>query len=634
MPGWKYDSRLGTMVPKTKKGLEFSKVVGGLKVIDNDLRTSFIILRSNDEIGYMQGVVATRGVKIYDHNKAMRIAEMVKRVMPTSKYTDFRKFCKGVSENVMSDDDYALLEKLVNGYKNNSLNEAVNEVSYSMSVENPQHSDMKSIGATEYKGVNGLIKSLPSALIAFAFCPPLAIIKLFGAIRTRTEKRWLKTMFNTNTWADFVAVPSEKKEALKKKMRDDLAKKTQYYYSELANGEIIKVPACSTIEARDMILAIERKEIEERYKKYNSGYCHVEQGAAERGIFINDSDDPTFYSNLCIGDPDNECKMWCIKFSDGQASYAFGPEGQRDQIMKDAVKSKEAITECYKRVVLKAHEGDDNAKDKIMKHLGIGKTPKGDIEGLEYVDELFATPTVDDMIEIKNISMYSPITEANEKDFSDPVTTPIQWKSKQYPQYYLPIGETGDKNNPYMIEFRLPASKDNEVSIILKSVLNGLSDYIQKENNTFKALKMDKSLEYVTVKYDINNTMFNIICIDNKIIEANGNVKIDNNIASKYSNCLVYSDIKGIIRTIEECFRNAYSDSNLEKGLRNEYNSNYSKTAVSKSELNKNITTINWEDCWNKVLNELKIGQIIKGQLVKTNGNENIRQEVEIKLAA
>ncbi len=636
MPGWEFDRRTGTMIPKKATGLEFYNVNGGLKVIDNDLGTSFIILRSNDSIGYAQGIAGTRGVKLYDYNKAQRIAERVKRCLPTSQYTDYRKFCRGVRENQMSDEDKALLETLVNGYKGNSLNEALNELDYSTGVLNPKNSDFQTRGATDYHGVSGLIKSLPSMIISFIICPPLAMIKLLGAVRIRTEKRWLKTMFNTNTWEDFIAMPNEKKEELKKKMKDKLAEKTQYYYSELANGEIIKVPACSKLEARDMILAIEREDIEKRYAKYNNAYSSIDGNEVEPHIYDATSETPSFYSNLCQGDEKNKVKMWVVKFNDGQACYAFGLDGQRDQIMKEAEESKKAIIDYYKNVVLKSRDGDDNDKNKKMKHLGIGKGKDGEMSGdYDEIDELFTPPKVDDMIEIKNISMYSPITTANEKDFGEPTTSVLSWNPKQYPQYILNFGETEDSKNPAMMQIKVPASKDDELSeIILKSIINGLSDFIQQESNTITTVTNNQNINWVIERYEVNNSTFNIVCIDNRQKDASGNVTsgIDRNV--NYPNCIMYSEINNILRTVEESFRNAFSDANLERGVRNEYNTNYINGKVLKEEIKKEDTTINWNECWKKLLEEIKPNYTVKGEVVKQSGGDKIRQDVSIKIAA
>ena len=86
------DNRTGLMRPKAPAPLEFQNLVGGLKVIDNILHTSFIILKRTDEIGYAQGIVSAKGPNVFDTRTARIIADKVRRIMPRSKYKDFRMF--------------------------------------------------------------------------------------------------------------------------------------------------------------------------------------------------------------------------------------------------------------------------------------------------------------------------------------------------------------------------------------------------------------------------------------------------------------------------------------------------------------------------------------------------------------
>ena len=89
---------------------------------------------------------------------------------------------------------------------------------------------------------------------------------------------------------------------LKEKVKKAQQQKIQYYYSTLANGEILKVPAVNTIEAKDMILAISRKDIEPRYANYDNGYCHIEDNVVERGLVDNKTG--FFESNLSTNSGD------------------------------------------------------------------------------------------------------------------------------------------------------------------------------------------------------------------------------------------------------------------------------------------------------------------------------------------
>ena len=450
------DNRTGLMRPKAPAPLEFQNLVGGLKVIDNILHTSFIILKRTDEIGYAQGIVSAKGPNVFDTRTARIIADKVRRIMPRSKYKDFRMFLRGYKQplETLEKEDEEILEHLVNQY-DNTLNERLG-----IGVDTIEYSDKRTKGV-DMKGIKGALQALPSAIIPFLICPPMALISLLGAVHNRLTERYLKSKMNSKVWLDYIAMskPSDLKEKVKKAQQQ----KIQYYYSTLANGEILKVPAVNTIEAKDMILAISRKDIEPRYANYDNGYCHIEDNVVERGLVDNKTG--FFESNLSTNSGD-KVKMWCVKFSDGQACYAFGNDGQRDEIMEKAVESRKAVIDYYKSVVLKGEKpdkngkhGTDNWKDTKMKHGGIGH--EGDDEEYEM---LFTVPHVDDMIEITNRNMYFPITRDNDRDFSTPQTGALSWQPRKNPAFRIPIGEIGYNQD---IIFNIPAMNEEECGMLL-----------------------------------------------------------------------------------------------------------------------------------------------------------------------
>ena len=52
-----------------------------------------------------------------------------------------------------------------------------------------------------------------------------------------------------------------------------------------------------------------------------------------------------------------------------------------------------------------------------------------------------------------------------------------------------------------------------------------------------------------------------------------------------------------------------------------------------KEEFNKDNCEINWKDCWENVLEEIKPNSKVTGELVKQTGGEKIRQNVEILIS-
>ena len=620
MPKFEFNPRTGQMEIKKPTGIEFFKVGGGLKVTDHDLPASFIILRDTDEIGYANGRAAM-SVKIFDIRKSRMIADRVKRIMPNSKYTNYTYFCKGVKtlESLMSEEDTNLLEALLEEYGETAINESVSNITdnilnegYGPSVRDPKWSDNKTRGAVDVgpnkkrlRGLGGFVKTLPSMAISFVICPPLACIQLLGAVRHRMEKKWLGKLFNTKTWLDFIATPSEKQEELKQKMKDAFAEKTQYYYTTLANGEILKVPAINTLEAKDMILAITRKELIPRYKELDSDKSHILKEVTNNGQVSREPGISAGQGNRIadtITYSDRDCKMWAVKFSDGQCCYMFGPEGQRDEIKEKAQESKKGVIDYYKKIKLKGKDGDDNEDSKTLKHKGIGTDTK---DGTEFLDEMFVYPTVDDMYEIKNTGMYEMITEDNEKDFSTPTTGhPGAWQPLDYPIFTIPIGQSSNQPNKYAATFKIVASTSKEAGEIVKRILedNDFKNIIQLEQKTIaitdeqilnefpQARKEETPFRKSTTSIVVCGSEFTFTCLDNGVykVDNNGNNSMkllsSYDVATKNNNNYIYtSGIDGsdlILNKIKKAFEAAYSSEDVDKNIKKIFMERLVKTST------------------------------------------------------
>lgn len=620
MPKFEFNPRTGQMEIKKPTGIEFFKVGGGLKVTDHDLPASFIILRDTDEIGYANGRAAI-SVKIFDIRKSRMIADRVKRIMPNSKYTNYTYFCKGVKtlESLMSEEDTNLLEALLEEYGETAINESISNITdnilnegYGPSVLQPKWSDNKTRGAVDVgpnkkrlRGLGGFVKTLPSMAISFVICPPLACIQLLGAVRHRMEKKWLGKLFNSKTWLDFIATPSEKQEELKQKMKDAFAEKTQYYYTTLANGEILKVPAVNTLEAKDMILAITRKELIPRYKELDSDKSHILKEVSNNGQVSREPGISAGQGNRIadtITYSDRDCKMWAVKFSDGQCCYMFGPEGQRDEIKEKAQESKKGVIDYYKKIKLKGKDGDDNEDSKTLKHKGIGTDTK---DGTEFLDEMFVYPTVDDMYEIKNTGMYEMITEDNEKDFSTPTTgQPGAWQPLDYPIFAIPIGQSSNQPNKYAATFKIVASTSKEAGEIVKRILedNDFKNIIQLEQKTIaitdeqilnefpQARKEETPFRKSTTSIVVCGSEFTFTCLDNGVykVDNNGNNSMkllsSYDVATKNNNNYIYtSGIDGsdlILNKIKKAFEAAYSSEDVDKNIKKIFMERLVKTST------------------------------------------------------
>ena len=683
MPKFEFNPRTGQMEIKKPTGIEFYKVGGGLKVTDHDLAASFIILRDTDEIGYANGRAAT-SVKIFDIRKSRMIADRVKRIMPNSKYTNYTYFCKGVKtlESLMSEEDTNLLESLLEQYGETAINESVSNIvdnmlneGYGPSVAEPKWSDNQTRGATDVgpkkrlRGLGGFVKTLPSVAISFLICPPLACIQLLGAVRHRMEKKWLRKLFNSKTWLDFIANPSEKQDELKQKMKDAFAEKTQYYYTTLANGEILKVPAVNTLEAKDMVLAITRKELIPRYKDLDSDKSHILKVVSENGK-VEDKPGISAGQGSYIADtikyPDRKCKMWAVKFSDGQCCYMFGPEGQRDELKKKAQESKKGIIDYYKKVKLKGKKNDDNKDSKTLKHKGIGTDTK---DGTEVLDEMFVYPTVDDMYEIKNTGMYKMITEENEKDFSTPTTgQPSPWQPLDYPIYTIPIGNDQNNQGHYAATLKLVASSTDEAGKIAKRILEdeNMQDIITAEINTINLNDNEilqrcfpngndsstTPFQKMTFTIKICGSEFTITCLDDGVYKP-GSQKPEftgrfsaNTIKSNKDYIYRSSLTQYVASKIAKAIESAYSSDDINKDVKSMYTNRLAKAQSSMNELDRtgtrhsSVFSINTERDivieadWNAVDTASKTETKIKSCTKERPGGEILAQDLTIKIAA
>ncbi len=683
MPKFEFNPRTGQMEIKKPTGIEFYKVGGGLKVTDHDLAASFIILRDTDEIGYATGRAAT-SVKIFDIRKSRMIADRVKRIMPNSKYTNYTYFCKGVKtlESLMSEEDTNLLESLLEQYGETAINESVSNIvdnmlneGYGPSVADPKWSDNQTRGATDVgpkrrlRGLGGFVKTLPSIAISFLICPPLACIQLLGAVRHRMEKKWLRKLFNSKTWLDFIANPSEKQEELKQKMKDAFAEKTQYYYTTLANGEILKVPAVNTLEAKDMVLAITRKELIPRYQDLDDKKSHILKAVSENGKVEYKpgiSAGQGSYIADTIKYPDRECKMWAVKFSDGQCCYMFGPEGQRDELKKKAQESKKGIIDYYKKVKLKGKKDDDNEDSKTLKHKGIGTDTK---DGTEVLDEMFVYPTVDDMYEIKNTGMYKMITEENEKDFSTPTTgQPSPWQPLDYPIYTIPIGNDQNNQGHYAATLKLVASSTDEAGKIAKRILEdeNMQDIITAEINTINLNDNEilqrcfpngndsstTPFQKMTFTIKICGSEFTITCLDDGVYKP-GSQKPEftgrfsaNTIKSNKDYIYRSSLTQYVASKIAKAIESAYSSDDINKDVKSMYANRLAKAQSSMNELDRtgtrpsSVFSINKdrdivvEADWNAVAAASKTETDVTSCTKERPGGEILAQDLTIKIAA
>ncbi len=446
MSKWVYDPKTNTMVEKKfNNDIDYKMLHSGFQVIDHKHNLVFTI-GPDDSISFND-----RGIHQYlftDYRTAAQVAQRIRRVYPKSRFATpegLLTWRRGktpeldhpVKEN-MSADDKAMLRCLleeVNPQDIDKYVESLNESGYWFGL-----GGMSSVGqtpGTTQHGLKGAINALPSMILSFLVCPPATILRWIGAVRARSEKRWLKTRINPNRWLDFVATPYEREKA-----KNELNANSQYYYTTLANGEVLRVVGSSTLEAKEMIMAIEHKDIIPRYAEWNN----------KLDLHIADNNSSNDDNTVINTSNTNDFIMWVIKFKNGEACYAFGKPDASDKedIMEKAVDSRKAIVEYYKKI--KYHD-EDNGEKKTQRHPGLKFNGEN-----EELMELFKVPEIDDMIRIENPTSYRLITENNFKNFSEPTTSPMHWEAVGFVNYVI---------NTKFGEFTIPLTTDKEYKVLI-----------------------------------------------------------------------------------------------------------------------------------------------------------------------
>ena len=528
MPKWVYDPKSNSMVPQERTNdIEFHMLGMGFEICDykNNLR---FVVTPKDEI-----VFRDRGIHQYlytDYRRAAQVAQRIHRVYPNSKYgtVDGLLAWRGNNES-MSADDKAMFRCLLEEVDNKDIEkyvESLNESGHWFGFGGAQSAG-KTPGTTE-KGIKGALNALPSAVISFLVCPPAAILALLGAVRARAEARWIKSRINPNRWLDFIATPKGVKEKVRDQVRKEMAKKTQYYYTRLANGEILRVVGASTLEAKEMVMALEHKDIIPRYENWNK----------KLSLTNSDSDDTV---SISASDTSNYI-MWVIKFDNGEACYAFGKPDASDKedIMEKAIESRKTMIKYFKNIHYKDEESGER---KSQHHSGIGTD---DDEFLK----LFTVPKIDDMIKISNPGSYKIIAKENYKEFSTPQTGKMEWSPNGNVVYRINFNNIGT--------ITLPLRKAQEVDNVLEKLVAVESPFAKKiQKICLTEINNGANLEYCKIT-NSNKDFFIIPCLSQSNNQSNNKENIS------------ASDVKSTFTGLIEDIASVINDDSLDisKGTR------------------------------------------------------------------
>lgn len=273
--------------------------------------------------------------------------------------------------NNISAEDKALFRALYESYDSSDIDRYINELKLNedhfAGVAHAQSYSQTTPGTTE-RGVKGLVKALPSAVISCLICPAGTLIALIGAVRERFEKRFTKSLFNLARWADFVGTPKEKKKELVEKVKREVAERTKYFMAKLANGEVIRVVACHNYEAKQMAIAIEEELIIPQEEKFT----------------LLKHPDPSYNETKNKERDDSNDKLWLITFDDGEVQYwQASKDADKKQVIQEANKQRRFIAggfaKKFKKVTGKKLEGIGSSYDKEYEPIKVAAVEKIEI---------------------------------------------------------------------------------------------------------------------------------------------------------------------------------------------------------------------------------------------------------------
>lgn len=245
----------------------------------------------------------------------------------------------------MTSEDKKILQYLTESYDKKSLLDSIDTINeYLLDTSRDTTSSGQTRGMQD-KGVKGLLRAAPSAILSTAIFWPGALIALVGSLSIRAEKHWLRSIFNNDNWLDYISRPYREKWDKKnsEKTKDSsyvdtadssvvmtAAERTQIekqmvkenmktYYAVLSNDEIFRVRALTEDEARKQIdKIIEFNPYEEMEKRQRAGgivymvylndfeqimWCAPNAEEAKKEVMMTRKQLDEMYQKVGISDP-------------------------------------------------------------------------------------------------------------------------------------------------------------------------------------------------------------------------------------------------------------------------------------------------------------------------------------------
>ena len=358
------------------------------------------------------------------------------------------------NSNIISKEDKALYRSICESYTEEEISKFFEEFSLNehhfTSAENPEFYAGTTPGTTD-KGVKGLVKALPSAIISCILCPSAALIAALGAVRNRFEQKFTRSLFNADRWLDFIGSSKETKQNLVEKVKKEVAEHTKYFMARLANGEVIRVVACHKHEAKDMAIAIEDELIINQERQFS---------------LLSDPEGKEHSKNV-----DNDDAIWVITFNDGEIQYwQANKNANKQAIIKEANKQRQLIADGFA---------------KKFKQI-TGKKLQGIGDSYEREYEPIKVATVDNIEVLDSNVKIDRITDFNKSKIEiyegDRLSSNLNLKNNLiwFTLNSRKIGNTGRQTSP-IIRCSLPVQDKEDLEKVVKEFFYEPTGYYQSK---------------------------------------------------------------------------------------------------------------------------------------------------------
>ena len=245
---------------------------------------------------------------------------------------------------MMTQEDKKILEYLTESYNPRALNESVDAINeYLFNTDRTVSSAERTKGMTD-KGMPGLLKAVPSAVLTTAIFWPGALLALIGSLSVRAEKYWLKSIFDSNRWLDYISRPFSDKWG-KDKDKDNKRDSS----SDYADDASASLENMSDAERKKL----ERQMVKENMKTY---YAVMSNDEIFRCRALDENSAKQQFDKMIEFNPYEEMErrrraggiVWMVYFNDFEQVLWVAPT--KEEAEKEVMMTRKQLDATYAKV--------------------------------------------------------------------------------------------------------------------------------------------------------------------------------------------------------------------------------------------------------------------------------------------